>query len=85
MRALCSLLLLGLSCPLVLGQDPAVRRIQEKFAAEKPTEKELAFYRLDWTTDLSEAKTRARKEGRPICFVWVTNITAACNFFSGHC
>lgn len=72
--------------PAVFGQpDPAVARILDKYEAAKPTEKALAFFSMDWAPSLTEATARARKERRPIFFIYVTNITAGQNFVGGHC
>lgn len=68
-----------------LDQDPQVQKILERHEAAKPTEQSLAFYGLDWAPTLQEAKARAKKEGRPIFFIWLTNISAATSFFTGHC
>jgi hypothetical protein len=76
------LLLFALALP---AQDAEVRRILDRAAEAKPTEAELAFYSLDWAPSLKEAKARAAKEGRPVFFVWVTNISGADRFFTGHC
>jgi hypothetical protein len=81
--------ILCLACLATFGlsaqaQEPQVRRIQEQFAAARPSEKSLAFYTLDWAMSLADAKERARKEDRPILLVLNTNITAGTNFFSGH-
>ena len=67
-----------------VAQEAQVRRIQERVEAARPDEKSLAFYSLDWAMNLTEAKERAGKEGRPILLILNTNITAGTNFFSGH-
>lgn len=64
--------------------SPEVRRIQDRFEAARPDAKRLAFYSLDWTMSLAEAKKRAEKENRPILLILNTNISAGTNFFSGH-
>ena len=69
----------------VLAQDPQVQKILDRHEAARPTEQSLAFYALDWAPSLPEAKARAKKEGRPIFFIWLTNISAATSFFTGHC
>jgi hypothetical protein len=66
------------------AQDPAARDILERFSQAKPPKDKLAFYCLDWAATLEQAKIRAAKENRPIVFFWITNISAGCNFFSGH-
>ena len=77
-----TLLLLALA---LFAQDADVRKILDRAKEARPTEAELAFYSLDWAPTLKEAKARAAKEGRPIFFVWVTNITGADRFYTGHC
>ena len=67
------------------AQDRDVHSIRERFEVSRPSEKQLAFYSLDWGPTLAEAKERAAKEKRPIFFIYVTNISASTNFFSGHC
>lgn len=84
MRNLFALLAALGAASFVSAQDPAVRQIQEKFAAAKPTAEQLAFFSMDWEPDLAAAKVRAAKEQRPICLVTVHNITSACSFCSGH-
>ena len=69
----------------LVSQDAAVQKILDKAKAARPTDADLAFYSLDWAPTLKEAKARAAKEGRPVFFVWVTNITAHDDFFTGHC
>ena len=71
--------------PQLPAQETQVRQIRERFAAARPSAQSLAFYSLDWAPSLAEAKARARREGRPILFIWLTNISAPTDFFSGHC
>ena len=70
---------------LAAAQEPVVQRIVKQYDAARPADKALAFYSLDWAPNLAEAKVRARAEGRPIFFLYLTNITAATDFFAGHC
>lgn len=79
-----SLLLLLLSSTTTAGQDASARNIYDQALAAKPKAEKLRFYDLDWAKDLSQAKERAQAEKRPIVFLWVTNITAGCDFFTGH-
>jgi predicted component of type VI protein secretion system len=60
-------------------------RILERYEQCRPSQQELAFFQLDWARDLDEAKTRAKKEKRPIFFIWLTNKSGPTRFFSGHC
>jgi hypothetical protein len=85
MKPLSIALLLLLGCAQLPAQDPEVRKIRERFEAAKPSPEKLAIFSLDWAPSLTEAKARARKEGRPIFFIWLSNISASTNFFGGHC
>jgi len=66
------------------AQDATAKRIMEQAQAAKPAPAKLRFYDLDWANSLAHARQRAREEKRPIVFLWITNITAGCNFFTGH-
>ncbi len=67
------------------AQDNDVLKILDKVKAARPSDADLSFYSLDWAPTLKEAKARGAKEGRPVFFVWVTNISAHDDFFTGHC
>ena len=60
-----------------------VKSVLDKFQSIRPQEADLAIYRLDWLSTLSEARERAAKERRPIFLVVVTNSFG--DLFSGHC
>ena len=79
-----SLSLLLLAATTVSGQNDEARAILEKAQAAKPGPEKLRFFDLDWAANLAQAKQRAREEQRPIVFLWITNITAGCDFFTGH-
>lgn len=83
MRRLALLLLLTAS-PIIVAQDAAARAIYDKALTAKPKPEKLKFYDLDWASNLTHAKQRAHEEKRPIVLLWVTNITAGCDFFTGH-
>ena len=83
MRRMATILLLSLAS-VVTGQDATARRIMEQSNAARPTAAKLRFYDLDWASSLTQARQRAAEEKRPIVFIWVTNITAGCDFFTGH-
>jgi hypothetical protein len=68
---------------LAAGGD--VERILERYEKARPSEQELSFYSLDWAADLGEARSRASREGRPVFFIVVTNISGPTDFFTGHC
>ncbi|HQR07222.1 MAG TPA: hypothetical protein PLN21_10390 [Gemmatales bacterium] len=83
MRRLALLLLLAAS-RMIVGQDATARTIYDKALAAKPKPDKLKFYDLDWAGNLTQARQRAQEEKRPIVLLWVTNITAGCDFFTGH-
>ncbi|HQR42564.1 MAG TPA: hypothetical protein PLX97_07760 [Gemmatales bacterium] len=83
MRTLSLALLLATSL-MTYGQDATARSIYEKALAARPSAEKLRFYDLDWASNLAQAKARAAAEKRPIVMVWVTNISAGCDFFTGH-
>ena len=66
------------------AQDATVDDVLKRFDAAKPGEKALAFYSLDWVCNLAQATERAKAENRFVLVVLNTNITAHCNFYSGH-
>jgi hypothetical protein len=84
MRFLLSLAVLCLTAVVATPQQASVADVLKRFEQAKPTDKELAFYSLDWVCSLAEAKERAKAERRPILLIVNTNITAHCNFYSGH-
>ena len=61
-----------------------VNDVLGQFRKAKPDAKALAFYSLDWSPSLKEAQARAKQERRPVFFIANTNITAGCNFYTGH-
>ena len=67
------------------SQETDVQKVLDRVKAAKPSESDLAFYSLAWAPTLKEAKERGAKEGRPVFFVWVTNISAHDDFYTGHC
>lgn len=67
------------------GQIADVQQIVRRYEAALPARESLAFFTLDWTADLAEARERAQREQRPIFFIYVTNISADTNFYGGHC
>jgi thioredoxin-related protein len=69
---------------IALGEDTAVTEVLKRFDSAKPSEKSLAFYSLDWVCSLADAKKRANVENRFILLILNTNISAHCNFYSGH-
>lgn len=64
------------------AQDAAVQQVIEKVRALRPSDDELAIYRLAWAPTIKEAKARAAKEQRPIFLVVTTNYGS---LYTGHC
>lgn len=73
-----------ISTSLAAAADAEVAKILEQFETAKPDAKALAFYSLDWSPELKTAQARARTERRPVFLIANTNITAGCNFYTGH-
>ena len=70
--------------PLARGADADAKSTLDQFTQAKPDAKALAFYSLDWSPSLKEAMVRAKQERRPVFLIANTNITAGCNFYTGH-
>jgi hypothetical protein len=77
--------ILALACVArVHSADPSdIKSVLDKFQSVRPTEADLALYRLDWMPTLKEAREKAAREERPIFLVVVTNSFG--DLFSGHC
>lgn len=73
-----------LTLGLAWAAEPQVQRILDRFEKAKPDATSLAFYSLDWSPNLKEAQARAKKERRPVLLIANTNISAGCNFYTGH-
>ena len=84
MSRLLALMVIAVSALPTLAQSDSARQIYSQFEDAKPDARRLAFYSLDWSMSLTDAKARAAQEGRPILLILNTNITAGTNFFSGH-
>ena len=84
MRLSIAVLALFLVAAPAFAQDSAVRETLRRFDEAKPTDETLAFYSLDWVCSLEQAKQRAKAEHRWILLILNTNITAHCDFYSGH-
>jgi hypothetical protein len=65
------------------AQNDEADAILERFDAIRPSEKDLAMYRLDWAPSLEEARKRASKEKRPILLVIIHAQYG--DLTSGHC
>ena len=68
---------------IALAQDENVSRVLAKFDRIRPSERDLAMYRLDWADSLSDAQKRAAREGRPIVLIIIHAKYG--DILSGHC
>lgn len=64
-------------------QDSEASEILDRYESLRPTERELALFRLDWAATLHEAKERAVREGRPVFLISVENEHGG--LYGGHC
>lgn len=76
------LIWLSTAFPLV-AQDVDARRILNHYKSARPTEQDLAMYRLDWSSSLDDALKRAARESRPIFLVIIHARYG--DISSGHC
>ncbi len=76
------LIWLSTGFPLV-AQDVDARRILKHYKSARPTEQDLAMYRLDWSSSLDDALERAARESRPIFLVIIHARYG--DISSGHC
>ena len=65
------------------AQTDEARQVLDRYRELKPTDDELAMYRLDWVTSLEAAKRRAAEESRPILVVAIQARYG--DLFTGHC
>lgn len=77
-------LLLVINCNYTIAADPEFQQTLDRFVKAKPDAKAMGFYSLDWSPNLKEALVRAKQEHRPVFLIANTNITAGCNFYTGH-
>jgi len=71
------------ACTIATAQDPQAKTVLQKYKALRPSDQDLAMYRLDWANSFEEAKQRAAKEGRPIFLVIIHAKYG--DISSGHC
>ncbi len=64
-------------------QTEDARQMLDRYRELKPTDDELAMYRLDWVDSLEVAKRRAADENRPILVVAIHARYG--DLFTGHC
>ena len=65
------------------AQTDEARQVLDRYRELKPTDDELAMYRLDWVNSLEAAKRRAAEEDRPILVVAIHARYG--DLFTGHC
>ena len=65
--------------------DSELAGFSKRFQAAQPPGRQQAIWKLDWEDHLSTALARAKRERRPVLFIFVTNITGPSNFGTGHC
>ena len=65
------------------AQTDEARQVLDRYRELKPTDDELAMYRLDWVNSLEAAKRRAAEESRPILVVAIHARYG--DLFTGHC
>lgn len=65
------------------AQTDAARQALDRYRALRPTDDELAMYRLDWVSSLEAAKRHAAEENRPILVIAVHARYG--DLFTGHC
>jgi hypothetical protein len=68
---------------IVAAPEHEAERILERYEELRPTEAELAMYRLDWADSLSDALKRSKKEKRPVLLVIIHARYG--DITSGHC
>ncbi len=65
------------------AQDKDSSQMLSRYEANRPSDRELAMYRLDWAQSLDEALNRAAEEQRPIFLVIIHAKYG--DIASGHC
>ena len=82
-RFLFCLIVLLIATDVSTAQNKAVKRILAQYDEMRPTNDELAMYRLDWADSLEHALDRAKSENRPIVLVIIHAKYG--DITSGHC
>ena len=72
-----------LAASVASAQDERVDQLLAKYDDIRPSERELAMYRLDWTESLDDALWRATREARPIVLIIIHAQYG--DIWSGHC
>lgn len=65
------------------AQSESASAILARYESYRPTVQQLAMYQLDWAPSLDAARTRAKKEQRPILLVVIHAQYG--DIHSGHC
>ena len=76
-------LALALAAAPAGAQTDEARQALDRYHALKPTDADLAMYRLDWVDSLDAAKRRAAEEHRPILVIAIHARYG--DMFTGHC
>ncbi|NUN50194.1 MAG: hypothetical protein HUU15_15305 [Candidatus Brocadiae bacterium] len=77
-----SVLMLLFTLPAA-AQSPAAKKTLDRFEQLRPSDADLAMYRLDWAEDLAEATRRAAKEKRPVLLIVIHAKYG--DMITGHC
>ena len=72
-----------LASSIASARDEQIDRVLSKYDRIRPSERELAMYRLDWADSLDDALQRATREGRPILLIIIHAKYG--DILSGHC
>ncbi len=77
------LILVAIAAGNSSAQDKDSSRMLSRYESNRPSDRELAMYRLDWAQSLDEALNRAAEEQRPIFLVIIHAKYG--DIASGHC
>ncbi len=83
MRKIVFCLAVLLASSIASARDEQIDRILAKYDRIRPSERELAMYRLDWADSLGDALQRATREGQPILLIIIHAKYG--DILSGHC
>ena len=83
MRSVIFSLTIVLVASVASAQDEKVDHVLAKYDRIRPSERDLAMYRLDWVVTLDEAQQRAARERRPIVLIIIHAQYG--DILSGHC
>jgi hypothetical protein len=72
-----------IAASLASAQGEHADSVLAKYNGLRPTERQLAMYRLDWVDSLNDAQQKAAREGRPIVLIIIHAKYG--DIRSGHC